>query len=55
VIFGFRVGPLVLVCAHIGSTATAGVFGRLAGVGAVGNAAAANAPEKPDRWYYFIV
>jgi len=45
VIFGVEIALLVLVGAHVGSTAGAGVFGRLAGVGAVRNAAAANAPE----------
>lgn len=45
VIFGVEIALLVLVGAHVGSTAGAGVFGRLARVGAVRNAAAANAPE----------
>jgi len=39
---------LVLVCSHVGSTATAGVLGRLAGVFAVRNAAATDAPKNYD-------
>jgi len=39
---------LVLECSHVGSTATAGVIGRLAGIVAVRTANAANAPKKRD-------